>query len=307
MSYQSVSTMKRSSKKFIFYFVLIENAFANPHLNTSQSLPVFAKCCNGTELFDGSSYSCIPRRNTEVTSDVLHPLLVTNAANLSWCDPQHRIYSKIRNNISENTAGVDCVDFIENEEDKEDQLIALKCLECTEEKPCVNFCCPDKFVFKNWKCSKELNTIERFKAYSKNENFTYVNTELTCDGGEIPDAWPQHLWEITKDGVMINSFHYDLNKYCIDQTQNKAIACPKFIWPRSKIIVMWISIACILIIIVINCASEELRNSSVTGIKIPLLFFLALSFVLWLINHKFRRSIRNTIGCVVIGSVHTLL
>ena len=193
----------------------------------------------------------------------------------------------------------ECVDFINN---SQDLLLTQKCLKCPEERPCVNFCCQENFVFEDGQCKNRNETMDtKLRKYVQKNNYTYISTELLCDGGEIPDVWSQHLWKITKSGFISGVDHYGLNKYCIEQTQNIAIVCPKYIWPQAKIIVLSMSIVCIIIIIVIHCASDELRNVPASAIKIPLLFFLALTFLLWLINEKFRRSLRKNYSCVLVG------
>ena len=304
-------------EKLILVFIIQKSVDSNSFVKPPLILNVeFKKCCEKTEIFDSSNYECGPPTmnykmiasgmNTSAIrghGQTAHLLNLTHAANVSRCDQQHKMYSIIK--IGESSERIpkdsECVDFIDN---NIDFLLTQKCLKCPEEKPCVNYCCPEHFIFEDGKCKRKNATSDNLlKAYVKSQNITYVNTELLCNGEEIPDVWSQHLWKITKSGIIIGIDQYGLNKYCIEQTQNKAIVCPKYIWPEAKIIVLSISIVCIIIIITINCASEELRNIPVTAIKIPLLFFLALTFLLWLINEKFRRSLRSSNSCVFVGFI----
>ncbi len=292
---------------------MIHFSWANPNLLEAQNFSnvKFKKCCKYTEIFDSSSYECVPRKikhqmiedGIENTTSPLLNLTLTYSEdeNMKRCDQQSKMFSVFKiGEYNERISREDeCVDFINN---SKDLLLTQQCLKCPAKQPCVNFCCPENFVFEDGKCKTRNDTSDNLlRKYVKTNNYTYVTTELLCDGGEIPDVWSQHLWKITESGLLIGIDEYRLNQYCIEQTQNKAIVCPKYIWPQAKVIVLSMSIACIVIIIIINCVSEEFRGNPATAIKIPLLFFLALTFLLWLINEKFRRSLRRNVSCVLVG------
>ena len=294
---------------------MITNSWANPNSLEENNVHMLKKCCKYDEIFDSSSFECIPRKlkhqmiedGIENTTRGQASLLLNRTLtyskddDISRCDPQHKIFSMLKiEKFSERIHKNDeCVDFINN---SQDLLLTHQCLKCPKKQPCVNFCCPENFVFEDGKCKNRNEAKDnQLRNYVKKNNYTYISTELLCDGGEIPDVWSQHLWKITDSGFISGIDQYGLNKYCIEQTQNKAIICPKYIWPQAKIIVLSMSIVCIIMIIVINCASDELRNVPASAIKIPLLFFLALTFLLWLINEKFRRSLRQNHSCVLVG------
>ena len=203
-----------------------------------------------------------------------------------------------------------CVDFARNYQNSEEILIAQQCLPCPEDKPCVNFCCAENEVNRDingTSMCKESNKAEDVtKIYTQSDNYTYVHTDFQCDGGETY-LWPRYHWKFTPNGTIINGDPFELNNYCIEQTANMAMTCRNkstsdHIRSTAKLIVMSISIVCIVIIIICNCASDELRNNHVTAIKIPFFFFLALSFLIVVVRNKHHASlVTNTSGCIITG------
>merc|ERR1712110_31652 len=175
---------------------------------------------------------------------------------------------------------------------------------CPEDKPCVNYCCEENSVMLGNMCTKANKTDDDVatKIYKSSDNYTYVHTELQC---EETILWPRNLWQLTPKGTVIKGELYELNNYCIEQTNDVAMVC----WNKTPsaeatalLIVMSISTVCIVIIIVCNCASDELRNNPVTAIKIPFLFFLALSFLIVVVRNKFHDGfVINTTGCIITG------
>ena len=153
-------------------------------------------------------------------------------------------------------------------------------LPCDEDKQCINMC----------KKAIETDDEDETKIYKSYENYTFVHTELQCEGEETY-LWSQNHWDLTENGTIINGELYELNNYCIEQTNNVAMVC----WNKTPsaeatalLIVMSISIVCIVILIICNCASDELRNNHVTAIKIPFFFFLALFWFLpWISTSRF--------------------
>ena len=128
-------------------------------------------------------------------------------------------------------------------------------------------------------------------------NYTYVNKELHCEGGD-PHFYSRDQWHLTENGTVINGELYELNNYCIDQTENVAIVCHNKLSTTSLILSV-LSIVSIVIIIVCNCISDELRDNHVTAIKVPFLFFLALSYLIVVVKNKFHASIiANPSGCI---------
>ena len=199
-----------------------------------------------------------------------------------------------------------CVDFSRNDQNSKEVLIAQQCLPCPEDKPCVNYCCAENDVKIDNMCKEANKTEDVTKIYTQSDNYTYVHTDFQCDGGETY-LWPRNHWKFTPNGTIINDNPYELNNYCIEQTANMAMTCRNkspsdHIRSTAKLIVMSISIVCIVIIIVCNCASDELRNNHVTAIKIPFFFFLALSFLIVVVRNKHHASlVTNTSGCIITG------
>ena len=249
----------------------------------------------------------------------LHSLNLNYAAHLSGCGEFHKIFFQFKiwkfdvqlylidtynNNLHILIDNDTCVDFVKNNQNAEELLIAQQCVNCPEDKPCVNFCCAENFVLRDNQCKERYETEDVFKMYVSSDNYSYVNTKLGC---EETQNYPQHYWRITENGTVINGDTYELNKYCIEQTENVAMVCrnkkPRDdIRPTAKLIVMSISIVCIIIIIACNCASDELRNNHVTAIKIPFFFFLALSFLIVVVRNKLHASlVSHTSACVITG------
>ena len=72
---------------------------------------------------------------------------------------------------------------------------------------------------------KKANETEDWHNINKNyDNYTFFHTDLHCDGGETY-LWSQNQWQVTENGTIINGELHELNKYCIDQTDNVAITC----------------------------------------------------------------------------------
>ena len=154
-------------------------------------------------------------------------------------------------------------------------------------------------------CKQANKTDDDMTKYNNSDNHTYVHTELECEGGETY-LYPRKYWDFTENGTVINGDLYELNNYCIEQTEEVAMVCRNtnrnHIRSTAKLIVMSISIVCIVIIIVCNCASDELRNNHVTAIKIPFFFFLALSFLIVVVRNKFHENLlTHTSGCIITG------
>ena len=87
--------------------------------------------------------------------------------------------------------------------------VAQKCLGCSKEKPCVNFCCAKGSVKKGESCvpSDEENLSEY-------ENLTYINIERKCETHFVKT--PRKQLQYTSSGVLIDGKEYALDKYCID-------------------------------------------------------------------------------------------
>ena len=96
-------------------------------------------------------------------------------------------------------------------------------------------------------CKQANETEDGTKIYKNYGNYTYVNNELHCDGGDTY-LYPGDQWQLTENGTIINGELYELNNYCIDQTKNVAITCHnKF--PTANVILNILSIVCIVIIV----------------------------------------------------------
>ena len=152
-------------------------------------------------------------------------------------------------------------------------------------------------------CEEKEGFIYSFDSYDNSDNYQCVPRDMD-DQNSVTD----------NDNKTLNSFLHPLNLtdtgcwnhkvlfyyHCLEQT---VIMCGhQDILSTARIIVMSISIVCIVILIICNCACDELRNNHVTAIKIPFLFFLTLSFVIEVIRNEFFPSlVTNTIGCIITG------
>ena len=316
----------------LLLFIVIQYFWTN--ILTAHSLPRvdLPKCCKDNEVFS-SSHKCVPRDNgqrqertvkvTDLTNEItVHSLNLNYTANSSACGEFHKIFFQFKILIfgGHRIVLIDtynnnkhmlydnlniCVDFVNLNKNSEDLLIAQQCLQCPEDNPCVNFCCNEQ----RKKETEERRIFDssfqssKFKKFVSSDNYTQVNTELGC---EETQNYPRHLWRITQQGMIINGDQYELNNYCIERTENVVMVCqnkkPRDDITTAKLIVMSISILCIIIIIACNCASDELRNTHVTAIKMPFLFFLALSFLIVVVRSKLHASlVSHTGACVMAG------
>ena len=171
-------------------------------------------------------------------------------------------------------------------------------LPCHGDKPCVNFCCAKNFVMRDNMCKIANETEYVTKIHQHCDNYTHVHTKLQCEGGKTY-LYPRDHWRLTVNGIIINGELYELDNYCIEQTEHVAIICHNQ-FPTATLILNTLSIVCIVIIIVCNVACDELRNNHVAYIKIPFLFFLALSYLIEVLKSKFRESLlTNFTGCII--------
>ena len=91
-------------------------------------------------------------------------------------------------------------------------------LPCHGDKPCVNFCCAKNFVVRDNMCKIANETEYVTKIHQHYDNYTHVHTKLQCDGGETY-LYSRDTWQLTVNGIIINRELYDLDNYCIEQTE----------------------------------------------------------------------------------------
>jgi len=293
------------------------------------------KCCEDTSIIDLKSGLCEPDSNRLehiVKLDVLnlqdetkqeHSVIFDEASEKDQCDDssskityKFNIYSVtqdfkyvIDTFNAEHISTLDevCIDVAIDIETNEEVLVSQKCLSCPKNATCVNFCCAEGFTKIDNICQKPANNsaipLKLFKAY---EDYTYINYELFCERKIL--KYDLDLWKVTEDGVVVvDGKVYKHNNYCIDQIDEAVLVCHNegiSIRQTAKIVVMTASIICIVIVIIFNCVIDELRNNQITGIKIPMCLFLAVSFAITIFSSVFRDLIIDSSSCIILGLFH---
>merc|ERR1712126_485882 len=116
--------------------------------------------------------------------------------------------------------------------------------------------------------------------------------------------YESHLWDVTENGVVIDGQSFDYSSYCIDQIHDTALVCAEDKPNRKQIaktVVMSISFISIIIVIIFNCAIDEMRNCQITAFKVPLRLFFALSFAIILVSSICRDVLMNSSSCIILG------
>jgi len=289
------------------------------------------KCCDQSEILDLVSNKCID--NQETISKI--PLMVKNVTTQTIqynasidlefsskfklkCDPNHRetfkfdLYdfgSKEKRTwiiLATHSAKISsvndvCFDKAVNLDTKLEYYVAQKCHSCTEEHPCLNFCCGDHFKQVGDECVESDKPVP--KQYEE-INFTYVNTNLFCDTTKLK-RYSSIRWSLSDKGIIIDNYdEYHLNSYCVNFEDQSVLVCTekRFEDRRlAKVIIMSISVVCILIVMSLNVVIDELRNSQIASIKIPFCFFLAFSFIIVVISSCLDNSVLNSSTCTTLG------
>ena len=168
----------------------------------SQRLPSveLRKCCQESEVFDRSKdYQCVSRepdsyqdltvKVSDGNSSSSHSLNLKFAENLSEdCNQYHKVYFQLsiwkivaeneeyiyfidnyNNNPHSYNPDEFCVDIVKNDSNTEQVLIAQQCLPCSEEKPCVNYCCEENYVLRDNMCKQANETEDDMTKYESSD------------------------------------------------------------------------------------------------------------------------------------------
>ena len=181
--------------------------------------------------------------------------------------------------------------------------VAQKCLDCSPDKPCVNFCCGKEMVKIGHECvPRNESMLEQDEEEEFADDITFVNVEVKCDDSLY--VYEKDQWMFTKNGVEVDGEQYALEKYCIDRDDEVALVCRENVYKTreiAKVVVMSISVFCIFVYMILHCIPEELRTNHSTAIKIPFCFFLALSYIIVIVITTFRSILISSSSCIILG------
>lgn len=293
------------------------------------------KCCNNDSILNLKTGQCVPDEdilddfvklnvtNFQDQIETEHFVIFEEIFDKDQCDNssskvtfKFNIYNIINDkyiidNFSPHnifTPNDVCIDVARDIGTNETVFVAQKCLTCPKNIPCVNYCCAEGFTKINGVCQEpRTNSSVLQNIFKASEDYTYINHELFCETTKIL-KYGLDLWKVNEDGVVVvDGKPHEHNNYCVDQIEEKVLVCHDEglgLRQTAKVIVMSVSIICIVIVIIFNCVIDELRNNQITGIKIPMCFFLAVSFAITLFSSKFRELIINSSTCLILGLFH---
>eukprot|EP00092_Neocalanus_flemingeri_P008481 GFUD01009138.1.p1 GENE.GFUD01009138.1~~GFUD01009138.1.p1 ORF type:complete len:554 (+),score=92.28 GFUD01009138.1:111-1772(+) len=179
-----------------------------------------------------------------------------------------------------------CIDNALDSKTSVVSLVGQGCLSCTEEEPCVNFCCPRGQVIRNGACVDD----ERVHNILQARQYKQVNVKLHCSKSV---TYPRSLWNLTSKGEMeVDGAIRNASEYCIavwNEGEPSLLLCPmedeavdyKHI---LKMVCMCLSMLSILIIILFHVLIEDLWTQHFTKLKIPFFVCLLLSFLVIVIT-----------------------
>lgn len=193
-----------------------------------------------------------------------------------------------------------CLDHALDRKTSDISLVAQACLTCTQEEPCVNYCCPVGQISKDGKCENysSVNILPE----KKNKE---VSIRLHCDK---PVVYPRNLWDLNLKGEMsVDGSIHNTSEYCIQhEARNKAslLLCSMEEDPVDykrviKMVFMCLSMASIIVIVVFHVIIEDLWLNHFTKLKIPFFVFLLLSYLVIVITNLVDFS--GTSSCVLVA------
>jgi len=241
---------------------------------------------NYREIPFKEKYQCIQslRYNFE-------PFVVKNYSSYLIFDVNSRPQRKF------NTAEV-CLDKAVNTETSDIVVVAQACLSCSQEYPCINYCCPEGQVSKEGECveTQDLTDDSTQRKHKK------LNLRLHCSD---PVVYPRKLWQLNNNGEMkVDGKVHDASEYCVEgedlllsaKTDDK-VDYRKLV----RMVFMCLSLGSIILIIFFHIIIEDLRTNRFTKLKIPLYLCLFISFLLTVITTLNDFTLVSSSKCVILA------
>ena len=157
-------------------------------------------------------------------------------------------------------------------------MVALGCLPCTRELPCLNFCCPAGQVTVNGSCVKRDLESYHWKAEIQHKK---LNIQLACQN---PLQYPTFC--LTEGGGLeVDGTIRDPSQYCIahQERQSVVLTCPDDgsvdFKHTLKMTLMILSLLSVAFIVTLLFLIEEVRRQHFTKLKIAFSFCLFMSFL----------------------------
>ena len=204
-----------------------------------------------------------------------------------------------------------CFDRALDSKTDSEYFVAQKCLDCSDgisTSTCLNFCCPEGFTKINNTCIDlpyEENRTDTGPEYLSDRNFTYVSAQLHCIDNLKFDIKQFNMKDEDDGLVEIEGGLYETSEYCLDQFGEEwgVLLCQQDDRQEgskvTKLAVMSVSIAALLVVILLHLLIEELRNNHITKLKLPLYLSILVSFLVVVISSG--RDFLGTKVCVFIG------
>jgi len=194
-----------------------------------------------------------------------------------------------------------CLDHAVNHETSNKVIVAQACLPCSQEHPCINYCCPEGTVSKDGECIEDqyltINITQR--------EHKKLNILLHCIG---PVIYPRKLWQLNSYGEMnIDGKVHDASEYCVggeDSDDPWLLLCPetdeKVDYKKIiRMMFMCLSLGSIILIIFFHVIIEDLWTNRFTFLKIPLYLCLFISFLITIITNL--KDFRGSSICVILA------
>jgi hypothetical protein len=170
-----------------------------------------------------------------------------------------------------------CLDTAQDPRTGQTQPVAKLCEPCTDPaRPCINYCKQGP---------KDLDWPGPPLAYTR------LSVPLHCRANR---PFPQHLFNVNNDSVVVDGQERELSEYCIEIEPNKThtlMLCDKedtygqsTLKRTVKIVLFFFSLVSFLILIVLHIIIQDLWKHHFTKLKVPFFFSGAMSFLFSIIG-----------------------
>jgi len=194
-----------------------------------------------------------------------------------------------------------CLDHAVNHETSDKVIVAQACIPCSQEHPCVNYCCPEGRVSMDGECIED----QYLKINITQRKHKKLNILLHCIESV---AYPRKLWQLDSNGEMnIDGKVHDASEYCVegeDADDPWLLLCPetddKVNYKKIvRMMFMCLSLGSIILIIFFHVIIKDLWTNRFTKLKLPLYLCLFTSFLITIITNL--KDLTGSSICVILA------